>query len=105
MSSRDQDETIEVYAMKAFNSVIKGTSSTKWSHIWPLLQENPECAQLIENIGIEGAHTVFCQCVKDIKPDVKLETHRHSHHKTRSVDLQQMRNIQSELDNGRPDSR
>ena len=107
MSSRDQDETIEVYAMKAFRGVIKSKSSTKWSDIWPLLQENPECAQIIEDIGIERAHKVFCQCVTDIKPDVGLETHRHSHHKTRSVDQQQMRNIQSELDkaiNGRSDS-
>lgn len=103
-------ETLEMYAIKTFNGIIKNNVrqfSTKWSDIWPVLQENPECAKLIEVIGIERAHKVFCQCLTDIKAGV-LETQPHSHLKTQALDQQQMRNIQSELDEaiqGHPDSR
>ena len=65
MISHGQDETIEIYAIKTFNGIIK-----KWSDIWPLLQENPECVKLIEAIDIEKAHKVFCQCLTDFKGDV-----------------------------------
>ena len=101
MISYGQDETIEIYAIKTFNGIIKSNVqrfSTKWSDIWPLLQENPECVKLIEVIGIEKAHKVFCQCLTDIKADVALEAEPHPHLKTRALDQQQMRNIQSELD-------
>ena len=101
MISYGQDETIEMYAIKTFNGIIKSNVqrfSTKWSDIWPLLQGNPDCVQLIRVIGIERAHKVFCQCLTDIKADVALIAEPHPHLKTCALDQQQMGNIQSVLD-------
>lgn len=94
MISHGQDETIEIIAMKTFNGIIKSNVqqfSTKWSEIWPLLRENPDCTGLVEVIGIERAHKVFCQCLMDIKADEVREAH--PHYKTQKLDEQQMRNL------------
>ena len=94
MITHGQEETNEMYAMKTLSGIIKNkvnVFSTKWSDIWPLLREDPQCAQLIKVIGMERAHKIFSQCLKDIKADEVQEAH--SHLKTRTLNQQQMRNL------------
>ena len=100
--SRGHNET---YAMNTFNRVIKENVqqfSTEWSDIWPLLQRNPACVQAVEVLGIEKARKVFCQRLMEIK----VNEVRGTHPKTRKLDQQRTKNIQSELMeafNGHPD--
>ena len=94
MISQGQDETIEMFAIRTFNAIIKSNVqqfSTKWCEIWPLLRENSDCSKLVEVIGIERAHKMFCKCLEDVKADEVREPH--PHHETRKLDQQQMRNL------------
>ena len=106
MVSRGKDESNEIIAIETFNRIIKSKvqqCSANWSELWPRLRENPDCAKLIKVIGIEKAHKVFCQCLKDIKADEVGETHQH--HKIRKLDQQHMIKLDTTIYGHSADSR
>ena len=92
MASLSKDEKNEMSAIETFKRIIKSKvqqCSANWSELWPRLQENPDCPKLIKVIGMEKAHKVFCQCLKDIEADEIGETHPHQkidHQHTRNLD-------------------
>ena len=94
MVSLGKDEINEMSAIETFKSIIKSKvqqCSANWSELWPRLRENSDCDKLIKVIGIEKAHKVFCQCLKDIEVDEVGETH--PHHKIQNIDQQHTRNL------------